>query len=51
MFSFELFDAKYLIDPNDPRFSNLTMKWKRYEYVNYTLVTDLGKTSKNDYFT
>ena len=33
-----LFYAKYPFDPNDPRLSNITMKWKRYEYVKYTIV-------------
>ena len=40
----ELFDVKYPIDPNDPRLPNVTMKWKRYGYVQYTPITYSMKT-------
>ena len=42
-----LFDVKYPIDPNDPQFSNCIVKWKRYEYVDYTHVTYSTTTSRN----
>ena len=28
-----LFDKKFPIDPTHPVFSDITVKWKRYEYV------------------
>ena len=43
----EFFDAKYLIDPNDPHLSKHIVKWKRYEYVDYTHVTYSTTTSRN----
>jgi hypothetical protein len=41
-----LFYVKYPIDPNDPQLSNHIVKWKRYEYVDYTHVTDSTTTSR-----
>ena len=41
-----LFDVKYPIDPNDPQLSNYIVKWKRYEYVDYTHVTYSTETSR-----
>ena len=35
-----LYDEKYPLDPNDPRLSNFSLNWKRYEYVTYTPVAD-----------
>jgi hypothetical protein len=32
-----LFHSKYPIDMNDQSFSNITVNWKRYEYINNTL--------------
>ena len=43
----DLFDVKYPIDPNESQLSNHIVKWKRYEYVNYTHVTDSTTTSIN----
>ena len=31
-----LFHSKYHIDMNDQSFSNITVNWKRYEYINIT---------------
>lgn len=44
---FSLYDVKYPIDPNDLRLSNLSLSWKRYENVTYTLVVNSSTTSKN----
>ena len=41
-----LFNGKYHIDANDPQISNRIVKWKRYEYVDYTPVTDSISTSR-----
>ena len=35
-----LFNANYHIDANDPQLSNHIVKWKRYDYVDYTHVPD-----------
>ena len=42
-----LYDAKYPIDPNDPRLSNLSLNSKRYEIVTYTPITDSRTKSKD----
>ena len=44
-----LFNANYHIDANDPQISNHIVKWKRYEYVDYTHVTDSTKNIKKDW--
>ena len=41
-----LSNANYHIDANDPQLSNHIMKWKRYDYVDYTHVTDSTTTSR-----
>ena len=45
-FDLALFNANYHIDANDPQFSNHIVKWKRYDYVYYTHVTDSTITSR-----
>jgi len=45
-FDLALFNANYHIDANDPQISNHIVKWKRYEYVDYTPVTDSTSTSR-----
>ena len=42
----DLFYVKYPIDPDYPQLSNHIVKWKRYEYVDYTHVTDSMETSR-----
>ena len=42
-----LFNANYHIDANDPQLSNRIMKYKKYDYVDYTHVRDSTTTSRN----
>ena len=41
-----LFNANYHIDANGPQISNRIVKWKRYEYVDYTPITNSTTTSR-----
>ena len=41
-----LFNANYHIDTNDPQLSNRIVKWKRYDYVDYTPIIDSTTTSR-----
>ena len=34
-----LFHSKYIIDMNDQSLSNITVNWKRYEYINAHIAT------------
>ena len=43
------FNANYHIDANDPQLSNRIVKWKRYEYFDYTPITDSTETSRKIY--